>query len=221
MIEDKVETHPQDYAEAMNVAVNVHWNQLRWNGEPYLLHPIRVSQKQETLMGKVIGLLHDVIEDSPDDEFEENLRNRIPLIFGNRVYKAVDALTKREGESYQEYVERVAENPDAIPVKLADLEDNMDILGTGKDELDKKHQERLAKYLKAYRYLEDELRAIYNPIYRIERDADQLDETQKEHIRRGYDPFGGGYQPEDSGTNPENPPKGGSGVERYPISNDH
>lgn len=39
---------------------------------------------------------------------------------------AVDALTRRTGETYSEYILRVKKNPTAVTVKLADLAHNLD-----------------------------------------------------------------------------------------------
>ena len=61
------------------------------------------------------------------------------------------AFTRREGESYEDFIQRSESNPLARQVKIADLEDNMDVrrirLVTEKD------AERINKYLKAWRKL--------------------------------------------------------------------
>jgi len=41
--------------------------------------------------------------------------------------ETVDCLTKRDNENYDEYLKRCKSNPIACKVKIADLEDNMDI----------------------------------------------------------------------------------------------
>ena len=60
-------------------------------------------------------------------------------------------MTKREGESYDLFIERVKDNPIALKVKMADLRDNMDILRL--PVLTEKDLQRIAKYHKAYKYL--------------------------------------------------------------------
>jgi len=65
-------------------------------------------------------ILHDVVEKS--DWTLEGLRAQG---FSDPVVRAVDALTKREGESYETLVERAASNPLARDVKRADLADNI------------------------------------------------------------------------------------------------
>ena len=77
--------------------------------------------KDEKAMSAAI--LHDVIEDS--DYSEEDLRSSgIP----DDVIKAVLCLTKRENEPYDVFIERVLQNKIATQVKIADIEDNINIL---------------------------------------------------------------------------------------------
>jgi (p)ppGpp synthase/HD superfamily hydrolase len=93
-----------------------------------------------------VGLLHDVVEDSPttlDDLRREG--------FPEYIVQAVDCLTKREGEPYDQFVDRTKTNKLAIAVKLNDLEDNMDVRRAPR--LEEKDLERLNKYLKAWHQL--------------------------------------------------------------------
>lgn len=71
--------------------------------------------------------------------------------FPDEIIEGVLSVTKREGESYEDFVSRAALNPLGREVKRADLEDNMDIrrLETISDE----DVTRLRKYLKAWHYL--------------------------------------------------------------------
>ena len=64
--------------------------------------------------------LHDVVEDTPttlDDLRDEGLPDE--------VVEAVDAITRRAGEQYPAYIERVRLNPIALHVKLADNAQNL------------------------------------------------------------------------------------------------
>ena len=47
--------------------------------------------------------------------------------FSEEILAALLCLTHREGEGYMEYIERICENPLAVKVKYADLQDNMDL----------------------------------------------------------------------------------------------
>jgi (p)ppGpp synthase/HD superfamily hydrolase len=68
----------------------------------------------------IVALLHDVVEDTPI-----TLQMLHVMGFDNGIVKAVDAMTRRKGEAYRDYIVRLAGNPMARAIKLADLEDNM------------------------------------------------------------------------------------------------
>jgi len=107
------------YKKALRFATNAHKGQKRTNGNNYIIHPIRVSQDVRTETQKVIALLHDTVEDTG------TTLGTIAQEFGNEVARAVDCLTHRKGESYDEYITRVLAEPDAIAVKIADICDNL------------------------------------------------------------------------------------------------
>lgn len=111
--------------DAIAIAATVHRNQKDHGGAPYILHPLRIMMKMPTLETQIVAVLHDVIEDSsPDDKWTiERLRGEG---FSEEVLAAVDCLSERDGESYDELIARAAANPIARQVKLGDLEDNMD-----------------------------------------------------------------------------------------------
>ena len=94
-----------------------------------------------------MALLHDVVEDS--DITLDQLRKEG---FSDAVISALDAVTKREGELYDEFIGRIKENPMAVQVKLADLKDNMDL--SRLPELTERDLQRVVKYHKAYRFLQ-------------------------------------------------------------------
>ena len=108
--------------KATRLAEKAHQGQLDKGGHPYILHPKRVAEKCATKTEKITALLHDVLEDSEytlDDLRKEG--------FGEDILEALTYLTHRDGEGYAEYIERICENPLAVRVKYADLQDNMDI----------------------------------------------------------------------------------------------
>lgn len=135
-----------DIEEAIRIAVEAHRGQTDKAGAPYILHPLRMMLRMQTDAERMAAVLHDVVEDTPwtlDD-----LRGRG---FAEEVVSAVDHLTRRESESYEEFVERAGRHPVARRVKIADLEDNMDIRRTG--EVTEKDAERLTRYHRAWRRL--------------------------------------------------------------------
>lgn len=131
---------------AIAIAVNAHRGQVDRQGRPYILHPITVMMSMDTDEERIVAILHDVVEDSPislDDLREAG--------FSEVIVGAVDALTNREGESYEDFTERVSHNPLARRVKLGDLQHNMDIRRL--PEITDKDLERLRKYRAAWRRL--------------------------------------------------------------------
>lgn len=127
--------------EALTFAMVAHDGQYDRSGLPYILHPINVANQLETEEEMILGLLHDVVEDT------EIPLSEIRLRFGDRIAEALDLLTKRPDEEYMDYIERVATDPLAIRIKLADLNHNMDpARHPHPDEWDKEH---LDKYRKA------------------------------------------------------------------------
>jgi hypothetical protein len=71
--------------------------------------------------------------------------------YSETVIEALEALTKRNGETYEQFIERVAQHPLARRVKIADLEDNMNLqrlLAIGSDDV-----QRIEKYHKAWKRL--------------------------------------------------------------------
>lgn len=138
-----------DLERAIVIATGAHSGQYDKGGQHYILHALRVMLSMHTEQHRIVAVLHDVVEDSADIRLPE-----IEQAFGGRIAAAVDALTKRKGESYDDYLERVKADDIARLVKLADLKDNSDLarLGRRPDETDLK---RLSKYLRARAILQD------------------------------------------------------------------
>ena len=133
--------------KAIEIALNAHKEQTDKNGQPYILHVMRVGLRGRTENEKIVGILHDVVEDS-DWTFEKLAHEG----FSNTILSALECLTKKsEDEPYEEFIERVKKNPLAVSVKLNDLEDNMDIRRM--EVVQEKDVKRLNKYLKAYKEL--------------------------------------------------------------------
>jgi (p)ppGpp synthase/HD superfamily hydrolase len=132
---------------AISFAANVHAGQVDKAGAPYILHPLRVMLSVHSTEQRIAAVLHDVVEDCRIT-FDQ-LRNEG---FSEVVVTAIAALTRREGESYEVFVERAARNPIAHAVKLADLRDNMDLTRIASPS--EHDHERLAKYQRAVAILE-------------------------------------------------------------------
>lgn len=137
----------QQLNRAIEIALEAHHGQYNQKtGLPYIEHPMRVMSAGQTIEEKIVGALHDVVEDT-DWTLDDLTREGFP----SEVVAAVDALTRRENESYNDYLERVKPNSLAVRVKLNDLTDNMDIRRwhTFPDDA----TERLRKYWNAYKAL--------------------------------------------------------------------
>ena len=132
--------------KAIAIASNAHAGQVDKAGKPYILHPIRVMMAQKSNEAMIVGVLHDIVEDTTI-----TLDNLIQMQFSNEIVEAIDCLTKKD-EDYNQYLERVKHNTLATQVKLADLADNMDLsrLLT----VTEKDIKRKQKYLKASEYLQ-------------------------------------------------------------------
>lgn len=115
-------TNSKYLAEALDIAFNAHKGQTDKAGQPYILHPLRLMFSLQDDKSKIVALLHDVIEDTTITI--EDLKNKG---FPQDIIEAIEALTKRPNETYQDFIERVSNNELAKTVKIADLKDNMNL----------------------------------------------------------------------------------------------
>ena len=140
---------------AIEIATEAHKGQYDKAGNDYIGHPLRVMEMGTTENEKIVGVLHDVVEDT-DWTFEALAAEG----FSEEVIAALRCVTKlSENENYDDFIERVKKNPLAVAVKINDLSDNMDIRRL--PYLSDKDVKRLKKYLKAYK------RLIGEPVYSI------------------------------------------------------
>lgn len=109
--------------QAIGIAAEAHAGQVDKGGSPYILHPIRVMMAMTAPEDRIAAILHDVVEDSP----RHSLTALRDLEASGTVLDAVDALTRRKGETYEAFIARCGRNSIARRVKLADLRDNGDI----------------------------------------------------------------------------------------------
>ena len=140
---------------AIEIATQAHKGQFDKSGKEYIGHPLRVMEMGMTEQEKIVGVLHDVVEDS-DWTFEALEAEG----FSPEIISALRCVTKTsENENYDDFIERVKKNPLATAVKINDLTDNMDIRRL--PYLSDKDVKRLKKYLKAYK------RLIGEPVYSL------------------------------------------------------
>lgn len=132
---------------AIDIAKEAHKGQVDKAGNEYIDHPLRVMAAGHSVSEKIVGILHDVVEDT-DWTFERLEAEG----FTTEIIEALKCVTKQwEDEPYDAFIERVKTNPLAVAVKINDLADNMDIRRL--KELTDKDLKRLQRYHKAYRQL--------------------------------------------------------------------
>lgn len=148
------------YEKAMAIVYFEFKNKIDKGGQPYCEHLYYVSNESinkyynhqsisssDIRIIKTIGLLHDLVEDIP----EWNIERLWDEGFSSDIVEAVDLLTKKDNQTYDEYIDGISKNQYAICVKLADLEHNMDLRRL--IDVTEEDFKRFLKYKKAYDYL--------------------------------------------------------------------
>ncbi|QYR22489.1 HD domain-containing protein [Paenibacillus sp. sptzw28] len=128
--------------KAIVLAAKHHEGQKDKGGNPYIFHPIRLMLKGITEDEQIVAILHDTIEDT--DLTLDDLRSEG---FSGEIVEAVDSLSRRKNETYEEFIYRIKKDPLARRVKVYDLQDNMNLSRIKKPSV--KDKERLKKYSKA------------------------------------------------------------------------
>jgi (p)ppGpp synthase/HD superfamily hydrolase len=108
--------------DALNLATEAHRGQVypSPDPEPFILHPLRVMLGVTSRVAQIAAVLHDVVEDT-----NVTLSTLEAAGFGRPILNALDCLSHRPGEAYEDYIHRVAADPIARQVKLSDLRDNL------------------------------------------------------------------------------------------------
>lgn len=128
--------------KAISIALEAHAGILDKSSAPYILHPLRLMMKMSTHEEMIVAVLHDVIEDS--DYTLAMLREEG---FSAEVIGALESVTRRPEEPYEEYVRRAGSNIIGRKVKHADLMDNLNISRIRK--LTDRDLERIKRYHQA------------------------------------------------------------------------
>lgn len=115
-------TDDMSITKAVNYAAQAHLGQVDKRGRPYIVHCLEVGAlffKYSTNL-IVLAIIHDTAEDNPEFTIE-----RATQEFGVEIGEALNAITRREGEQYFDYIRRCNTNPLAREVKLVDLTMNI------------------------------------------------------------------------------------------------
>ncbi len=140
-------------AQAIAIAATAHQRQRDRTNHPYVLHPLRMMMRGNTDAEKIVAILHDVVEDT-----DWTLEKLAKVGFPPYIITAIDCLTRRAGESYDEFIDRILTNPLATQVKQYDLEDNMNL--TRLSTLSEKDLDRIQRYHRAHQRVIAQLKAI-------------------------------------------------------------
>lgn len=137
--------------KAIKIAQKAHKNQTDKFATPYIGHVMRVMNAGKTYDEKIVGVLHDVIEDCPEITLEYLLQEGFP----NEIVFAIECLTKNPpDQDYTEFVKQTEKSALAVSVKINDLQDNMNLTRFNRP-MTEKDMNRLNKYLTAYLYLKE------------------------------------------------------------------
>jgi len=145
----------QQLAKAIAITSAAFSEDLDKGGVPYIMHCLHVM----SIVGKktdndpemmCIAVMHDLKEDKPNWTDQRLLDEG----FSCRVVRGIDSMTHRHNQTYQEYLEQVTRNSDAVIVKKVDIKHNSDIHRQPAP-LSLKAFKRIEKYHKAYAYLMD------------------------------------------------------------------
>ena len=131
---------------AIEIAVDAHRKQSRKNGDPYILHPLRLMLAVDSPDAKIVAVLHDVVEDT-----DVTMDDLIAEGFSQPVIDALTLVTHERDVSYEDYIQKIKSNPLATTIKLADLRDNSNIHEIPR--LKDRDLQRLAKYHRAMQTL--------------------------------------------------------------------
>jgi len=143
-----MEDYIKHYNNALQLAWEFHKNQVDKTGLLYITHPMRVSNNCNKQKDKIVGLLHDVIEDT-NCTLEILRMKRFPT----ECVMSVDAISRRSGEDENDYYARLIVDLMATRVKKRDLEDNIRLVRF-LDPLENKDLHRAEKYHKRIRMID-------------------------------------------------------------------
>lgn len=133
---------PMTLDKAILLAVISHAGQEDKGGNSYIRHPLRVMENLDNEDEMVAGVCHDVVEDT-----DVTLEDLYALGFTAMQVKTIDALSKRDGEDYEESIGRVCKDATARKVKTKDIRDNMSLWRLKSKKLTSKDLFRMQNYI--------------------------------------------------------------------------
>lgn len=132
--------------KAIELAKKYHQGQVDKGGNPYIEHPMAVMDRLETIEEKIVGVLHDIVEDTV-----LTLGDLLELGFPEFIVEAIDSVTRRDDETRAEFIKRAKQNVIGRKVKIADIMENMNLKRIPNYTL--KDEKRVLKYEKELKKL--------------------------------------------------------------------
>ena len=147
--------------KAIKIAVEAHTGQVDKGGNPYILHPLRVMLSLDLEEERIVGVLHDVVEDCEGWSWERLKAEGCC----EEIIEALQSVSKTPEEEaeyrslpedeklghYLEFIQRAKANKIGRQVKAADIRDNLDI--TRIDNMAERDLNRLNRYKAALKIL--------------------------------------------------------------------
>ena len=147
--------------KAIKIAVEAHTGQVDKGGNPYILHPLRVMLSLNSEAERIVGVLHDVVEDCEGWTWER-LKDQG---CSDKIIEALQSVSKTPEEEaeyrslpedekldhYLQFIMRAKANKIGRHVKVADIRDNLDISRI--DDITERDINRLNRYQHALKYL--------------------------------------------------------------------
>ena len=129
---------------AIEIALDAHKNVSDKGGNPYILHPLRLMLQMDSEEEMIVGILHDVVEDSEKWSFDKLKEEG----FSKKIINSLRSVTKEnKNEDYEKFIDRSIKDKIGRKVKIADISDNLDI--SRLKEVTDKDILRINKYKKA------------------------------------------------------------------------
>lgn len=135
---------PLSLDKAILLATLAHYGKLDKGDNTYIRHPLRVMEEMPCEGDMICAVMHDTIEDT-----ELTLDNLLLLGFTVDQVKIIDCLSRRDSETYEEFILRTKKSKIATNIKIADLHDNSLLWRLKNRHLTQSDLERTQKYIVA------------------------------------------------------------------------
>ena len=152
-----MKTLPELLALSIKIAVNAHDGQFDKAGKPYILHPLRVMNACNSIECKILGILHDTVEDTDITLDQLDHDYYLP----RNILYSLSLLTHDEDISYEDYILKIKDDDLAREVKVMDIRDNSDIFRL--HEVEEKHIKLIRRYHWAMKQLRNDSKYLTSP----------------------------------------------------------